>query len=118
MLEWVARPPPGNRPDPAIELESLTARALAGRFFTTSTTWKPIEKRETSYSVLSWDLRMTPPVLRKPGDGFSDIPWFLPTPTRFSVVLPSIYWPHVWGGETEAQSGLGHMEYNSSPNSA
>ena len=33
-------PPPGNLPHPRIEPESLTPPALAGRFFTTSTTWK------------------------------------------------------------------------------
>ena len=33
-------PPPGDLPDPGIELVSLTSPALAGRFFSTSTTWK------------------------------------------------------------------------------
>ena len=32
-------PPPGDLPDPGIELESLRSSALAGRFFTTSATW-------------------------------------------------------------------------------
>ena len=32
-------PPPGDLPDPGIELESLMSSALAGRFFTTSATW-------------------------------------------------------------------------------
>ena len=31
-------PPPGDLPDPGIETASLTSSALAGRFFTTSTT--------------------------------------------------------------------------------
>ena len=31
-------PPPGDPPDPGIELASLASPALAGRFFTTSTT--------------------------------------------------------------------------------
>jgi len=31
-------PPPGDRPNPGIEPESLTTPALAGGFFTTSTT--------------------------------------------------------------------------------
>ena len=31
--------PPGDLPDPGIEPKSLTSPALAGRFFTTSTTW-------------------------------------------------------------------------------
>ena len=33
-------PTPGNLPDPVIEPESLASSALAGRFFTTSATWK------------------------------------------------------------------------------
>ena len=31
---WLPCPPPGNLPDPEIELKSLTSPALAGRFFT------------------------------------------------------------------------------------
>ena len=33
-------PPLGVLPDPGIEVASLTSPALAGRFFTTSTTWE------------------------------------------------------------------------------
>ena len=33
-------PPPGDLPDPGIEPTSLTSPALAGGFFTTSTTWE------------------------------------------------------------------------------
>ena len=33
-------PPPGNLPDPGIEPVSLMSSALAGGFFTTSTTWE------------------------------------------------------------------------------
>ena len=33
-------PPPGDLPDPGIEPTSLASPALAGRFFTTSTTWE------------------------------------------------------------------------------
>ena len=36
----LACPPPGDLPDPGIEPMSLTFPALAGRFFTTSTTWE------------------------------------------------------------------------------
>ena len=32
--------PPGYFPDPGIEPESLTSPALAGQFFTTSSTWE------------------------------------------------------------------------------
>ena len=35
-------PPPGDLPDPGIKPTSLMSPALAGRFFTTSATWKPI----------------------------------------------------------------------------
>ena len=35
-------PPPRDLPDPGIEPKSLTSSALAGGFFTTSVTWKPI----------------------------------------------------------------------------
>ena len=40
ILEWVAMTPPGDLPNPGIEPTSLTSPALAGRFFTTSTTWE------------------------------------------------------------------------------
>ena len=41
---WSGLPcsPPGDLPDPEIELVSLMSHALAGRFFTTSTTWEAI----------------------------------------------------------------------------
>ena len=32
-------PPPGDLPDPGIELSSLVSPALTGRFFTTRATW-------------------------------------------------------------------------------
>ena len=32
-------PPPGDLPDPGMELTSLMSPALAGSFFTTSATW-------------------------------------------------------------------------------
>ena len=34
-------PPPGDLPDPGIELVSLKSHALTGRFSTTSTSWEP-----------------------------------------------------------------------------
>ena len=33
-------PPPGDLPDPKLESGNLRSAALAGRFFTTSTTWE------------------------------------------------------------------------------
>ena len=35
-------PPPGDLPDPGIEPVSLKSPVLAGRFFTTTATWKPL----------------------------------------------------------------------------
>ena len=40
ILEWDPFPTAGDLPDPGIEPESLTSIALAGGFFTTSTTWE------------------------------------------------------------------------------
>ena len=40
ILEWVACLPPGDLPDPGIEPAALKSPALAGRFLTTSVTWK------------------------------------------------------------------------------
>ena len=41
------RPPPGNLPNLGIKPEALMSPALAGRFFTTSTTWEPHLMGET-----------------------------------------------------------------------
>jgi len=38
MLEWVAFPSPRDHPNPRTEPTSLASHALAGGFFTTSTT--------------------------------------------------------------------------------
>ena len=46
-------PPPGDLPDPGIELASLLSPALAGRFFTTSTT----HNRGLKYNLISVPLR-------------------------------------------------------------
>ena len=46
ILEWIAIlpfPTAGDLPDPGIETESLAFPALAGRFFTTNTTWEAQE---------------------------------------------------------------------------
>ena len=40
ILVWVAVPTPGDLPYPGIEPVSLESPALAGGFFTTSTTWE------------------------------------------------------------------------------
>ena len=49
--------PPGDLPHPGIELESLTSPALAGRFFTTSTTWNADKSEGTTHSVFLIILR-------------------------------------------------------------
>ena len=36
----IVYPPPGDPPDPGIELTSLQSHAVAGGFFTTSATWE------------------------------------------------------------------------------
>ena len=42
--DWsgLSPPPPGDLPDPGTESTSLTSSALAGGFFTTSTTWEAL----------------------------------------------------------------------------
>ena len=40
VLDWLPLPTLGDLPDPGIEPTSLMSPALAGRFFTTSTTWE------------------------------------------------------------------------------
>ena len=60
-------PPPGDLPDPGIEPMSLISPALAGRFFTTSTTWEAYHRiqqfhswayiwknKQTNRKILSW----------------------------------------------------------------
>ena len=41
ILEWVAMPFSLDLPNPGIKPVTLMSPALAGRFFTTSATWKP-----------------------------------------------------------------------------
>ena len=40
ILEWVTMLPPGDLPNPGIELVSLMSSALAGGFFTTRANWE------------------------------------------------------------------------------
>ena len=50
---WLSCPPPGDLPDPGIEPVSLMSPALAGRFFTTSTTLQaPTKGLHTFNSVV------------------------------------------------------------------
>ena len=45
-------PSPGALPNPGIKLESLTSPALAGRFFSTSATWKAHFTNDNVYDIL------------------------------------------------------------------
>ena len=47
-------PPPGHLPDPGIESPSLAFPALAGGFFTTSTTWDAQLTINTVYQILNY----------------------------------------------------------------
>ena len=40
---WLPCSPPGDIPDPRIELRPLMSPALAGRFFTTSAKWEDVK---------------------------------------------------------------------------
>ena len=59
-------PPPGDLPDSGIEPKSLSSPALAGRFFTTSATWKPYLYYIISIMLLLLQLCLT---LCDPRDG-------------------------------------------------
>ena len=55
-------PPSGNLPDPGIESESLMSPALAGGFFTTSTTWEApagVTEKNKYDSILDLFLNLT-----------------------------------------------------------
>ena len=68
-------PPPGDLPNPGIEPESLTAPALAGEFFATSTTWEALTcfrslllnfvhtKMSFSYLTICWVRTLSHPVM-------------------------------------------------------
>ena len=45
-------PPPGDCPDPGSEPVSLISPALAGRFFTTSASWKETEPVNSKGNIL------------------------------------------------------------------
>ena len=51
ILEWVAMPSSRGIPDPGIKPMSLASPALAGRFFTTSTSWEHVKVAQ-SYPTL------------------------------------------------------------------
>ena len=64
----LTRTPPGDLPNPGIKPESLMSPARAGRFFTTSATWKPILEYFTQ--IISLDRQKSlrknilPPILQ------------------------------------------------------
>ena len=58
-------PPPGDLPDPGIELGSLTSPSLPGRFFTTSTTWAinnplydytKVSQKNVHSAIVGWNI--------------------------------------------------------------
>ena len=57
ILEWVALPPPGDRPNPVIEPRCLMSPALADRFFTMNATW---EAREAYFRNLKTRFPLIP----------------------------------------------------------
>ena len=73
-------PSPGDLPNPGTEPASLTSPALAGRFFTTSTTWEGL--------AVSQDCPMSPPL------GIHTPVWSPPTHTRVDLSLPKHDKPH------------------------
>ena len=54
ILEWLPFPPPGNLPDPGMELESLTSPALAGRLYTMNLTWEAITVPHIGIQILTF----------------------------------------------------------------
>ena len=60
ILQWLPCPPPGDLPDPGVEPMFPVSLALAGMFFTTSTTW---EAQEDLYPPILLDLFKDPVVL-------------------------------------------------------
>ena len=54
ILKWIACPPPGDLPDPGIEPMSLMSPALAGGFFTTSTTWEASPYRYINSTFINY----------------------------------------------------------------
>ena len=90
-------PPPGDHPDPEIEPLSLMSPALAGGFFSTSTTWealnhslpqlKPLQFSQLSCSLMSDSLRPHESQHARP-------PCPSPTPRVYSNSYPSSWWCH------------------------
>ena len=53
----------GELPDPGIELASLASFALAGEFFTTSTTWETLVHTEPLAKLINYSSGFPTPVL-------------------------------------------------------
>ena len=64
ILEWIAMPSSRDLPHPGMELAPLMSPALAGRFFTTSTTWEALVimpiLSEAEYYTSSHELLLHP----------------------------------------------------------
>ena len=59
--EWLPCPLPGHLPDSGIEPTSLVFPALAGGFFTTSTTWEAHNHNDSVLTHLFDDIRKVSP---------------------------------------------------------
>ena len=58
-------PPPGALPDPGIQPESLMSPALAGGFFTTSTSWEALVLFCEEHKIHK-EIRVFPPRIKLP----------------------------------------------------
>ena len=105
-------PPPGDLPDPGIKPTSLTSPALAGGFFTTSTTWGEGECR------VAWWLKWQRICLQCGRPAFNSwvgkIPWrrvWQPIPVFLSREPP-------WAEEPVGYSPWGRKESSSTKHTA
>ena len=100
-------PPPGDLPNPGIELMSLTSPALAGRFFTTSTTWETLDI--TAFNFLHY---MLIEGRRRRGDRRWD--GWMASPTRWTWVWArsGSWW---WTGQPDVLQSMGSQRATTEP---
>ena len=65
--------PPGDLPDPGIEPESLMSPTLVGRFFTTSTIWEALVKKDNKKIKYVFKKNIFRTFLMKHGRGKKDM---------------------------------------------
>ena len=83
-------PPPGDPPNPGIKPVSLMSPALAGRFFTTSTTWEA----QHSWSVSQFSRSVVSNCLWPHGLQHARLPCPSPTPGAYSNSCSLSRWCH------------------------